>query len=146
MKLLKGVYLAGPMAGMSGEGMKSWREIATEQLEAADVPVLDPTRRISFHIQSLDDSGLEQNIAQRIFRQDLRDIARCEVLLTDLRNHPNAKAQGTAAEVMFSHMKHKIIIAFKNPEDKLNPFMTAMATEVHNSLDDAIEACIDYTM
>ena len=146
MKLLKGVYLAGPMAGFSGEEMKAWRNIATEQLEAADVSVLDPTRRISFHEQSLDDTGLHSNIAQRIFRQDLRDIARCEVLLTDMRNHPNAKAQGTAAEVMFSHMKHKIIIMFKNPEDQLNPFMSAMATEVHNSLQDAIDAAIDYTL
>jgi len=146
MKLLKGVYLAGPMAGFSGEEMKEWRTVATEQLVAADIPVLDPTRRVSFHEQSLDDKGLNSNIAQRIFRQDLRDIARCEVLLTDLRDHPKAKAQGTAAEVMFSHMKHKIIIAFKNPGDKLNPFMSAMATEVHDSLQDAIDAAIDYTL
>ena len=146
MKLLRGVYLAGPMAGFSAEEMKGWRDVATEQLEAAEVPVLDPTRRISFHEQSLNDRGLSTNIAKRIFRQDLRDIARCEVLLTDMRDHPKAKAQGTAAEVMFSHMKHKIIIMFKNPEDQLNPFMTAMATEVHNSLQDAIDAAIDYSL
>jgi len=146
MKLLRGVYLAGPMAQMSGEEMKSWREYATEVLEGADVPVLDPTRRTSFHVQLLDDRGMEQNLAKRIFKQDLRDIARCEVLLCDLRDHPKAKAQGTAAEVMFSHMKHKTIIAWKNPEDMLNPFMTAMVTEVHNSLDEALEAAIDYSL
>ena len=63
-----------------------------------------------------------------------------------MRDHPNAKAQGTAAEVMFSHMKHKIIIMFKNPGDMLNPFMTAMANEVHDSLEDAIDAAIDYSL
>jgi nucleoside 2-deoxyribosyltransferase len=146
MKLLKGVYLAGPMSGFSATEMKGWRDIAHEQIAAADVPVLDPTRRISFHEQCLDDKGLSDNIANRIFRQDLRDIARCEVLLTDMRDHPNAKAQGTAAEVMFSHMKNKIIIMFKNPDDKLNPFMTAMATEVHDSLQSAIDAAIDYSL
>ena len=76
MNLLRGVYLAGPMAGFTGKEMKGWRDVATEQLEAADVPCLDPTRRISFHEQSLDDNGLSDNIANRIFRQDLRDIAR----------------------------------------------------------------------
>jgi nucleoside 2-deoxyribosyltransferase len=146
MNLLRGVYLAGPMAGFTGEEMKKWRSFATAQLETSEVPCLDPTRRISFHEQCLEDGGLTDNIAQRIFRQDLRDIARCEVLLADMRDHPNAKGQGTAAEIMFAHMKHKIIIMFKNPEDKLNPFMTAMATEVHDSLQDAIDAAIDYSL
>jgi hypothetical protein len=62
-----------------------------------------------------------------------------------MRNHPKAKGQGTACEVMFSHMKNKTIIMFKNKHDRINPFMTAMATEVHNSLDEALEACIDYS-
>lgn len=146
MQLLKGVYLAGPMAGFSAAEMSEWRDVAREQLEGAGVPVLDPTRRIPFHEQCLDDAGLPVNIAKRIFKQDLRDIARCEVLLTDMRNHEKAKAQGTAAEVMFSHMKNKTIILFKNPQDQLNPFMTAMATEVHDSLQDAIEAAIDYSL
>jgi hypothetical protein len=35
---------------------------------------------------------------------------------------------------------------FKNPDDKLNPFMTAMATEVHDSLQSAIDAAIDYSL
>jgi len=146
MKLLRGVYLAGPMAGFSHDEMTSWRTTATQVLEMADIPALDPTRRIPFHEQNLDDRGLNVNLAKRIFKQDLRDIARCEVLLVDGRDHPKAKAQGTAAEIMFSHMKHKTIIIWKNPEDMLNPFLTAMATEVHDSLEDALEAAIDYSM
>ena len=144
MNLCKGVYLAGPMAGFSAVKMKQWRNVAEEYLAAHDINTLDPTRRVSYHEQSLSDEGLERNIAQRIFKQDLRDIARCEVLLVDMRNHPNAKAQGTAAEVMFSHMKNKIIIMFKDHGDKLNPFMMAMATEVHDSLSDALEAVVEY--
>jgi len=132
------------MANMSGKEMKVWREHATMDLNAAGIGVLDPTRRVPYHIQSLDDRGLERNIANRIFKQDLRDIARCEVLLVDMRNHKGVKAQGTAAEVMFAHMKHKVIILWKNPDDHLNPFMTAMATEVHDDLDNAIQAAIEY--
>jgi nucleoside 2-deoxyribosyltransferase len=132
------------MAGFSAVKMKQWRNVAEEYLNEHDITTLDPTRRVSYHEQALDDEGLERNIAQRIFKQDLRDIARCEVLLVDMRNHPDAKAQGTAAEVMFSHMKNKVIVMFKGEEDKLNPFMTAMATEVHNSLELALEAVVEY--
>jgi len=144
MRLCKGVYLAGPMAGLTPTIMKVWRELATEDLEAAQIPVLDPTRRVSYHEQTLNDKGLNHNAANRIFKQDLRDIARCEVLLVDMREHENAKSQGTAAECMFAHMKNKIIIVWKNPNDRLNPFITAMATEVYNKLTDAIDAAIDY--
>ena len=145
MNLLRGVYLAGPMSGMTGSGMKRWRTKAARMLEMADIRVLDPTRRIPFHAENLEDCGLNFNLAKRIFKQDLRDIARCEVLLVDGRDHPKAKAQGTAAEIMFSHMKHKTIIIWTNG-DALNPFLTAMATEIHEDLEDAVEAAIAYSV
>jgi nucleoside 2-deoxyribosyltransferase len=144
MELCRGVYLAGPMAGLEARDMKEWRGYAQKRLLEADIKVLDPTRRISYHEQSLNDRGLDRNIANRIFKQDLRDIARSEVLLVDMRDIPGVKGQGTAAEVMFAHMKNKVIIMWVPPIDTLNPFMTAMATEVHETLDEAVEACIEH--
>lgn len=144
MKLCRGVYLAGPMAGLEPKRMKGWRTYAKDFLEDAGISVLDPTRRISYHDQTLNDKGLEQNIANRIFKQDLRDIARCEVLLVDMREVPNIKGQGTAAEIMFAHMKNKIIIVWKAPSDQLNPFVTAMATETHITLQSSLGACVEY--
>jgi len=132
------------MSGMAGTSMKGWRTKAGQMLEMADVPYLDPTRRIPYHQQVHDDRGLKLNIAKRIFKQDLRDIARCEILLVDGRDHSGSKGQGTACEVMFSHMKNKIIIIWKNPEDKLNPFLTAMATEIHDDLEEAVYSAISY--
>lgn len=145
MELCKGVYLAGPMGGMSAEKMKQWRIEATAQIEAAGINVLDPTRRIPFHsqIKNHDDRGLNINLAQRIFKQDLRDIARCEVIFVDARDHEGAKAQGTAAETMFAHMKNKIIVVWTGGA-LINPFFTAMATEIHQDFQDAVDACIDY--
>ena len=144
MELCRGVYLAGPMAGLTAQDMKSWRWYAHDKLGDSDIKVLDPTRRISYHEQILNDRGLDRNIANRIFKQDLRDIARCEVVLVDMRDLPGIKGQGTAAEVMFAHMKNKVIVLWKTPNDSLNPFMTAMATEVHVALEEAVEACIEY--
>jgi len=144
MELCKGVYLAGPMAGLTAQDMKEWRDYAKEKLKSADIRVLDPTRRISYHDQIFDDKGLNQNIANRIFKQDLRDIARCEVLLVDMRDMPGIKGQGTAAEVMFAHTKNKVIIMWVPPISTLNPFMAAMATEVHKTLEEAVEACIEH--
>lgn len=143
MKLCHGVYLAGPMAGLTGTGMKNWRTAAGQMLDMADIPFLDPTRRLPYHKQVHDDRHFSTNIAKRIFKQDLRDIARCEVLLVDARNHPNAKAQGTAAECMFAHMKHKVIILWTEGS-AINPFMTAMATEIHYDFEDAVHAAINY--
>lgn len=144
MELCRGIYLAGPMAGFSGAKMKGWRTTAAKFFNNAGITVLDPTRRISYHEQCLEEKGLDSNIAKRIFKQDLRDIARSEVLMVDMREHPNVKAQGTAAEMMFAHMKHKVIIVWKKPEDHLNPFIAAMATEIHNTLTEAMEACVEY--
>lgn len=143
MNLCRGVYLAGPMAGLTGQGMKDWRTAAGQYLDAADIPYLDPTRRVPYHKQVHNDRHFSTNLAKRIFKQDLRDIARCEVLLVDARNHPGAKAQGTAAECMFAHMKHKVIILWTEGS-AINPFMTAMATEIHYDFEDAVYAAIDY--
>jgi len=144
MELCRGIYLAGPMEGFSGAEMKGWRTTAKIFFDNSGIKVLDPTRRVSYHEQCLEDRGLDLNIAKRIFKQDLRDIARCEVLLVDMRDHPNAKAQGTAAEIMFAHMKHKVIIIWKKKTDNLNPFVAAMATEIHNTITEAMEACVEY--
>jgi nucleoside 2-deoxyribosyltransferase len=144
-KLLNGVYLAGPMAGLSSDEMKGWRNRARLDFVAADIMFLDPARRVTYHQQVLEDSGHEINISKRIFKQDLRDISVCDAMLVDMRHHEKAKGQGTAAEVMFAHTENKIIIMFKRPDDDLNPFMAAMATEVHDSLDDAIYAIMEYT-
>jgi hypothetical protein len=47
-------------------------------------------------------------------------------------------------ELMFAHMKNKIIILWADDGDVIHPFYEAMATEKHYSLQEAVEAVKEY--
>jgi nucleoside 2-deoxyribosyltransferase len=140
------VYLAGPMEDCSREHMTSWRESAGIDLAYAGINVLDPTRRVSFHDQlseNLQDVTKTMNVCKRIFKQDLHDIAQSRVVLADVRRD-SGRGTGTAMELMFAHMKNKIIILWANEGDLVHPFLESMATEKHYTLEDAVEAVKEY--
>lgn len=140
------VYLAGPMEDCSLDHMTGWRLKATQVLEMADIRVLDPTRRVSFHDQlsvHLKDITKTMNTCKRIFKQDLHDIASSRVVLADVRRS-SGRGTGTSMELMFAHMKNKIIILWADEGDFIHPFYEAMATEKHFNLQDAIYAVAEY--
>lgn len=140
------VYLAGPMEDCTVDHMTSWRSYAGEQLELADINSLDPTRRVSFHDQlgeNLQDVTKTMNTCKRIFKQDLHDIASSRVVLADVRRD-SGRGTGTSMELMFAHMKNKIIILWANEGDFVHPFYEAMATEKHYTIEDAVEAVKEY--
>ena len=139
-------YLAGPMEDCTLDHMTGWRQYASESLDAADIEVLDPTRRVSFHDQlgaTLQDITKTNNICKRIFKQDLHDIASSRVILADVRRD-SGRGTGTSMELMFAHMKNKIIILWADEGDFVHPFLEAMATEKHYSLEEAVEAVKEY--
>ena len=142
------IYLAGPMDDLSVEGMTSWRNHASKLLYTADLVTLDPCRRVSFHDQMyagqhLQDTVKNMNLCKRIFKQDLQDIAESKVVLADVRRD-SGRGTGTSMELMFAHMKNKIIILWANEGDSIHPFYEAMYSEKHYNLDDAIYACMEY--
>jgi len=140
------VYLAGPMEDCAAEHMTGWRERVTKQLDLADIQTLDPTRRVSFHNQlseHLQDVTKTMNNCKRIFKQDLQDIANSKIVFADVRRD-SGRGTGTSMELMFAHMKNKIIILWANEGDFVHPFYEAMATEKHFNLYDAVEAVQEY--
>ena len=139
-------YCAGPMEDCTTEAMTSWRLRARESLAMSDIKVLDPTRRVSFHDQlgdNLQDVTKTMNICKRIFKQDLHDIADSRVVLADVRRD-SGRGTGTSMELMFAHMKNKIIILWAEEGDFVHPFYEAMATEKHYNLYDALDAVKEY--
>ena len=139
-------YLIGPMECCSVEHMTGWRKEADKYLEECGIPVFDPTRRVSFHDQigeTLQDTHRNLNICKRIFKQDLQDIANSRVVLADIRRD-SGRGTGSSMELMFAHMKNKIIILWSNPEDQIHPFMEAIGTEKHYELKDALQAAASY--
>lgn len=140
------VYLAGPMEDVSVDHMTSWRAKASYELGLVDINTLDPTRRISFHDQLepfLQDDHRGMNVCKRIFKQDLQDIAESKAIIADVRR-ASGRGTGTSCELMFAHMKNKIIILWADEDDFPHPFLEAMATEKHYNLEDAIEAVKTY--
>jgi len=140
------VYLAGPMEDCTADHMTGWRVDAQVQLDFAGISSLDPTRRVSFHDQlgdNLQDVTKTMNICKRIFKQDLHDIADSRVVLADVRRD-SGRGTGTSMELMFAHMKNKIIILWANEGDFVHPFYEAMATEKHYNLEDAVDAVKEY--
>jgi len=148
----KGVYLAGKMEQVATKEMREWRWIATQFFTNLNIKTLDPTRRVPLHSQikgNLEDERKTLDTCRRVFKLDLQDIANSTVVLADVRrttlnNAPINIGTGTAMEVMFAHTKNKIIICWANKEDPIHPFIEAIATEKHYTLNDSIDACVEY--
>ena len=142
------VYLAGPIEDCSKKQMEEWRHEVADWLELASIKVLDPTRRITFHENILNETATMQEIGQsthtintcrRIFKQDLQDVANSSVVLADIRRS-SGRGTGTAFELMFAHMKNKIIICWADKDDLIHPFYESVYTEKHFDLESTIEA------
>jgi len=139
-------YLIGPMEDVTEEHMKGWRSKATQILNEKGIETLDPTRRVSFHDQlgdRLEDTQRNMNLCRRIFKMDMQDLANSTVVLADVRRC-SGKGTGSAMEIMFAHMKNKIIILWCNEDDFPHPFFEAVATEKHFNLEEALDAVKSY--
>jgi len=140
------VYLAGPMEDCSVKHMTGWRQLAAANLTLADIETLDPTRRVSFHDQlqeHLQDVTKTMNTCKRIFKQDLHDIASSRVVLADVRRS-SGRGTGTSMELMFAHMKNKIIILWAGKDDLIHPFYESIYTEKYFTLEECLDAIVYY--
>jgi len=138
-------YLAGPIEGCNREAMVAWRSHAEAFLLLHSQKVFNPTRRIEFHIQLNDSSySNSNNICNRIVKQDLADIDKCNIIIADVRR-ASGKGTGTSMELMYAHTKGKIIILWADEEDILHPFYEYVSTEKHFILNECLEAALNYT-
>jgi nucleoside 2-deoxyribosyltransferase len=127
------VYLAGSMEHVTLAEAKSWRDIATWQLNQNDVLTLDPTRRVH---------NFEQRAMKRIFELDLRDIQESDIILVNLDN-PTVAKHGTAMEVFYaSYVLRKPVVAFKADASVIHPFFESLVTEWRSTVDKACDTII----
>ena len=125
--------------------MTAWRLRAAELLTKNDINTLDPTRRVSFHDELYlgEQHTPVQSTCRRIFKMDMQDIAYSNVVLADIRRD-SGRGTGTAMELMFAHMKNKIIILWADKDDHIHPFYESIYTEKHYTLNDCLEAISYY--
>jgi len=134
-------YLAGPIEGLTIYQATGWRKEASFELKNFGINTLDPTRRTSF----VDSNHLTtKNASRRVWKADLQDIAYSTVVLANLSDSLPGKKWGTVCEIAHAHTKNKIIIVVMDKDQFEHPFITQYATEVHHTLEDAIEAVKEY--
>jgi len=126
--------------------MTGWRNYSENRLIQLGIKTLSPTRRVSFHdelktLAERDNSS--QSTCRRIFKMDMQDIANSTVIIADVRRS-SGRGTGTAMELMFAHIKNKIIILWANEDDMIHPFYESIYTEKYFNLDDCLEAVTYY--
>ena len=134
------IYLAGSMEHADVD-MHGWRDHATTRFSAAEIEVLDPTRRAKTHIE---DHEATFNKMHRIVQMDLQDISQCRVVLADMRDSQPGQKLGTMAEITLAQRDRRVVIVLVDEGQWKHPFVYSFATEVHTNLEDAIEACMCY--
>ncbi len=132
------VYLAGSIEGIPLEEATKWRETATSFFRGHRINTLDPTRRKKFHDQSY-----SINLAKKIVKMDIDDIGRASTVLMNLKDRGAGKAWGTICELMIAHGQLKTTIVVLE-EGYHHPFIDCFATEIHHTLEDAMEATLAY--
>lgn len=110
-----------------------------------EIDSLDPTRRVSFHDELYlgEQHTPVQSVCRRIFKMDMQDIANSTVVLADIRRD-SGRGTGTSMELMFAHMKNKIIILWADKDDLIHPFYESIYTEKYFELEDCLDAITNY--
>jgi hypothetical protein len=136
------VYLAGSIEGISWDNATRWRNYSTKFLREHGIETLDPCRRRAVRDH---EEPYSQNLAKRIVKMDLRDIAHSQVVLANLSEEARGggRSWGTVAEIAHSHTKNKIIIVVSDP-GFVHPFIDFYATEQYHTLDEALNAVTRY--
>ena len=144
------VYLAGPIAGISGADAVDWRWRATARLENFGVECLSPMRaktalyrqeKISTNYHDYEKLGTFFT-SKAIMARDFNDVRRCDVLLFNLLDTAERSA-GSIMELAWAYAFQKpAVVAIEpagNVHDDHPMLCEAMSFRV-DSLDDAIDA------
>lgn len=118
---MKTVYLCGGINGLTDDECTSWREEAKKKLNC---DTLDPMRR--------DYRGREDDKYAEIVVKDKYDIDLSDILLVNATR----PSWGTAMEVLYAHMKKKIVVSVVG--DSISPWLRYHSTYLEKSLDDAV--------
>lgn len=115
------VYLAGPPFA------DEYRKRATELVNASGWEAVDPMRR--------DFRGVTAGHEQEIVDGDLADIDACDAVLAAF----TAPDEGTAMEAWYAHSRAVPVVVYTGGTPA-HPWTVYVATSVHASLEDAVEA------
>ena len=120
------VYLCGPIYGLNHDEKHKWRQEVFSILNKNDFMLLSPMRR-NFRENELH----SQN---EIVQLDKADIINTDILLVNATK----PGWGTAMEILFGFIHHKVIVSFTNkPFKETSPWLAFHSTRVVETLDEA---------
>ena len=123
------IYLCGPIYGLRDTERMEWRQQAIDLFGGwNDFKLLNPLRR-NFR----DTEFQSQN---EIVQLDKADIINADILLVNATK----PGWGTAMEVLFGFIHHKVIVAFTNKRfNESSPWLGFHATRIEEDLEGACE-------
>ena len=132
-----GVYLAGPITGLSYNGATDWRDIAERELESAGIRAISPMRGKKYlaHINSLPciDEELNKMVldlsvlssGKGITTRDRFDATNCDVLLVNLLG-AKIVSIGTVMEIAWADLKRTPIVCAIEPSGNVHEHAMVM--------------------
>jgi len=125
--MTKTIYLAGGIKDLSLKEQTEWRNETIKQLYPR-FNILNPMRR-NFR-------NNEFQSQNEIVSLDKDDIIKSDILLVN----GTKPSWGTAMEIMFAFIKHKIIITFTGKKFKeTSPWVAFHSTRICETMDEAIK-------
>lgn len=144
------VYLAGPIAGITGYEATDWRTLAAHRLEIHNIETLSPMRakqslgeqsRISVNYHDYEKLGTFFT-SKAIMARDFNDVKRCDVLLVNLLGAPRPSL-GTVMELAWAYALQKPAVVAIEAEGNVNdnhPMIHEAIPFRVETLDEAIDA------
>ena len=146
---MKTVYLAGPISGLTYDGVVDWREAVARELADVGIKALSPMRAKSYlrvrgqeALDSTVDYGTFNCLSSHrgITTRDRWDATRCDVLLVHLLG-AKAVSIGSVMEIAWADLRRTPIVATMN--DKLDVHEHGMLNECIGfrvpTLDEAVD-------
>lgn len=120
--MYRGIYLAGPITGLTFEDATHWRELVKSHFRhMLRAEVFDPMRGITRDVYST--FVADAMIAEYLMR-DLTDIDRCDFILVNWAPCQLDKPSvGTCIEIGYAMAKGKRIISIVDPEKPCHPWI-----------------------
>jgi len=137
--VLKLVYLAGKIDGLSWDEANSWREKATKELELHNISVYNPLPRNLEGVCKIS-PDLVQGIRSQIPANDEFYLKCSDVLLVNLGHE---RLTGTLLEIGYARALGKMIVGFGSSKLCKHPFIERWVDLRFETLDDALEYIID---
>lgn len=144
------VYLAGPIAGLTDNQARGWRDAVAEQLRYNGIKPINPLRCEKPAVEGgkFDDGiELDPNFKREILAKNSYDVKVCDVTLAYLPKPPEGQrhSYGTMWEVGAARILGKpVFIVTDDPVIVNHPLFGGVADWVYNDMDKAVERIIAF--